>query len=254
MNARTGRWSLLAGVAVTSLALGGCGGSSSPPRSKHAVFVPPGLVAGAGGSGGSRPPSSTSSAATTGTTTAAPTPTATATATPTATATATPTAAATPGAGAGAGTSSVPGTKVTFAAPGGQSPAAFVASADAICRSFRAQARAIGGTATTLAAQETELEHLVAATEQSVKQLTDLSPPIADAAGLRRFAGMTVASVIAFAEAQSRSRSTSEAVGVAVEARDLAASSRSSRDAAAAQAASRKLGLHVCGSPGSAWL
>jgi hypothetical protein len=154
----------------------------------------------------------------------------------------------------GAGANSVPEAKVTFAAPGGQSPTRFLASADAICRSFRTRARAIGGTATTLAAQETELGHLVAATEQSVKQLTDLSPPTPDAAGLRRFAEMTVASVIAFAEAQSRSRSTSEATGVAVEARDLAASSRSSHAAAAAQTAARKLGLRVCGSPGSAWL
>ena len=92
------------------------------------------------------------------------------------------------------------------------------------------------------------------ATQQSVKALTELSPPTSEAPGLRRFATMTVASVIAFAEAQSRTRSTSEAVGAQVEARDLADSARSSRDATAASAAARQLGLHVCGSPGAAWL
>jgi hypothetical protein len=94
----------------------------------------------------------------------------------------------------------------------------------------------------------------VATTEQSLRALTQLSPPTGDEPGLRRFVTMTAASVIAFADAQSRTRSTSEAVGAQVEAQDLADSGRSSRDAAAAVAAARQLGLHVCGSPGAAWL
>jgi hypothetical protein len=249
MNARAGRPSALAGVAVAVLAVGGCGGSSQP-HPKHAGSAAPGLRA---GSGGSRGPSSTaassgtgagSSAGTTGTTGTSTSSTASSARTVSVSTTGTPV----PRAG------SAPAAKLTFAAPGGESPAQFVGSADAICRGFRARARAIGAAANTLGAQETELKHLLAATEQAVKALTDLSPPTADAPGLRRFAEMTVGSVIAFADAQSRTSSTSEAAGSAVEAKDLADSKRSSEDAAAAQAAARKLGLHVCGSPGSAWL
>jgi hypothetical protein len=94
----------------------------------------------------------------------------------------------------------------------------------------------------------------VAATQQSLTALTELSPPAGDEPGLRRFVTTTTDSVIEFAKAQSRTSSTSEAVGSQVEAQDLADSGRSSRDAAAATAAARQLGLHVCASPGAAWL
>lgn len=251
MNAHAGRSSVLAVVGVTVLAISGCGGSSSPHRPKHAVFVPPGLLAGSTGANASRPPNSTGGSSNIGTVSSPSSMGATDTVSATGSVD-TGSTGATATAGAGAG--SAPAARVTFAAPGGQSHARFVRSADAICRGFRARARAIGASATTLAAQETELGHLVTATEQSVNALTDLSPPAADAPGLRRFADSTVASVIAFAEAQSRTRSTSEAVGSALEAKDLASSKRSSHDAAAAQGAARTLGLHVCGSPGSAWL
>jgi hypothetical protein len=137
---------------------------------------------------------------------------------------------------------------------GRASRAAFASSADAICRRFRAQARAVGGGATTLATQETELWRLVSATEHAVKKLAHLSPPANEAASFRRFATMTAGSMLAFAEAQTRTSSTSETTGAQVEARDLADSARSSSDAAAAATAARQLGLHVCGSPGSAWL
>jgi hypothetical protein len=251
MNAGVRRSSVLAGVAMAVLAIGGCGGSNSQHRRQRAVFAAPGLGAGSrqarapratGSSAASSNPGTTSTASTT-----APTDTiATATSPRTGTA---------GGAGtAGPRADSAPAAKVTFAAPGGESHAQFVSAADAICRSFRARARAIGTAATTLGAQETELRKLVTATEQSVKALTDLSPPNADAAGLRRFAEMTVAAVIAFAQAQSRTSSTSESVGSQVEASDLADSGRSAHDAAAAQAAARTLRLHICGSSGSAWL
>jgi len=256
MNARADRPSARAGaaVAVAVLALGGCGGSSSPPRSKHAVSAVPGLRAGSGGSRGSRATRSAAATAKAGPASTAGATGATGTVSVGATGTPVAGAGSSAGTGAGTGAGSAQAAKVTFAAPGGESRAQFVGSADSICRSFRAHARAIGAAATTLAAQETELKHLVTATEQSVKALTDLSPPTADAPGLRRFAEMTVGSVIAFADAQSRTSSTSEAAGSAVEAKDLAYSSRSSQDASAAQAAARRLGLHVCGSPGSAWL
>jgi hypothetical protein len=223
-------------IAAALLAIAGCGGSSAPTRSKHAVFVPPGLTTGradpspAASSAGAPPPAGAPASAA---------------------ATRSAGGAATAGA---VGSGHHPVAKITFAAPGGESPTTFLSSADAICRSFRARARAIGAGATTLSAQETELSRLVAATEQSAKALTKLSPPAGDEPGLQRFVTMTAASVVAFAEAQSRTRSTSEAVGAQVEAQDLAYSARSSRDASAAAAQARQLGLHVCGSPGAAWL
>jgi hypothetical protein len=224
---------LIAVLAVASLAIVGCGGSSSQHRASKGVFLPPGVGVGQSGAGSGS--SVTADAGTGGGTGAAARKTTGASA-----------------AGSSGGSSAAP--RITFAAPGGQSAPTFVASADAICRSFRAHARQIGAGATTLAAQETELGHLVTVTEQSIRSLTDLSPPTPEAAGLRRFATMTVASVVAFAEAQSRTRSTSETVGSQVEAHDLAAAQRSAHDAAAASAAARQLGLHVCGSAGAAWL
>jgi hypothetical protein len=229
-------------VAAALLAIAGCGSSSSPTPSKHAVFVPPGLTTA---------PAQPSPAAPTKTSTGA------------AGTTGSGAAAGSAGTSSSAGTATTPrsvgsvhlsAAKITFAAPGGESAAAFASSADTICRSFRARARAIGAGATTLGTQETELEHLVSATEQSLNALTDLSPPASDEPGLRRFVTMTAAAVVAFAKAQSRTSSTSEAVGSQVEAQDLADSARSSRDTIAAAAAAHQLGLHVCGSPGAAWL
>jgi len=238
--------SLVAALAVMLLAIAGCGGSSSPHPAKHAVFLPPGLTTGSAESSSN---SSTAQASTTGSSTAHPAGAKSKHA-PAAGATSSA-GGATPSGSAGGG---LPVAKVTFAAPGGESSTSFVSSADAICRSFRARARAIGAGATTLGTQETELSNLVKATEQAVKALTELSPPTGDEPGLRRFATMTAASVVAFAEAQTRTTSTSEAVGAQVEARDLSDSARSSRDTTAAATAARRLGLHVCGSPGSVWL
>jgi len=259
---------MLVAVVAGLVMIGGCGGSGSRHRVRHAALTPSGPDARSGspgsrgspGSPGSRgspgSPGSPGASATRRRATrphAGTSPTAGSAASATSTAaTVTVSAGGTGTARAGAG--SVPAARVTFAAPGGESPTTFVASADAICRSFRARAHAIGAGATTLVSRETELGHLLSATEQSVKALTGLSPPVVDAAGLRRFAAMTVASVIAFSEAQKRTSSTSEAAGSQVEAKDMADSAQSSTDAIAAQAAARKLGLHVCGSPGSAWL
>jgi hypothetical protein len=234
VTARIGRSYTVAALATALLAIAGCGGSSAPKRSKHAVFVPRGVTP--------APPK--------------PSPTVTSETSTDADSPAGSGAKSSAGRTAKSGSASeiLPGAKLTFAAPGEESQTAFASSADAICRSFRARARAIGAGATTLVAQETELPHLVAATEQAVKALTELSPPTGDEPRLRNFVSMTAASLVAFAEAQSRTRSTSEAVGADVEAQDLADSARSSRDATAAAAAAKQLGLHVCGSPGAAWL
>lgn len=231
MTARLGGSSgLLAVLAAVSLVLAGCGGSSSEHRASKDASLSPGVGAGSGGAASGAPVAATRGDAT-GRRGGA--------------------SGAANGTGSGGSTAA---SRITFAAPGGQSAATFVASADAICGSFRAHARQIGASATTLAAQETELGHLIRITEQSIRSLTNLSPPVPEETGLRRFATMTVASVIAFAEAQARTKSTSETVGSQLEAHDLAASQRSARDAAAASAAATQLGLHVCGSPGAAWL
>jgi hypothetical protein len=223
-------------IAAALLVIVGCGGSSSPKRSKPAVFVPPGLST---APVKPSPPAPSGSPARPGGTTSAGAPSS---------------SSARPASSASASSGHPPASKITFAAPGGESLPAFVSSADAICRSFRARARTIGAGATTLVAQETELQNLVAATQQSLKALTELSPPLDDEPALRRFVTDTTAALVAFAQAQSRTRSTSEAVGSQVEAEDLADSARSSRDTVAATAAAHELGLHVCGSPGAAWL
>ena len=235
------RASLIAAVALALPAIAGCGGSSSPQPAKRAASVPAvSTTASAGPSSGS----ATAAGSTTGRSTSGP---ARAKRKHAAGATSSVRVETTPGSGG------LPVAKVAFAAPGSESRTAFISSADAICRSFRSRARAIGAGATTLVTQETELSRLLATAEQSAKALTELSPPASEAPGLRRFATMTVASVIAFAEAQTRTSSTSETVGAQVEARDLADSARSSHDATAATSAARQLGLHVCGSSGSAW-
>jgi hypothetical protein len=237
MPSRIGRLYAIAAWAAALVAIAGCGGSSAPKRSKHAVFVPPGLTTAA-----AQPSPAASSGSSTGASTGTTTRGGATTVTP---------AAAT---SSSTGSRHPPVSKITFAPPGGDTSPAFLSSADAICRSFRARARAIGAGATTLVSQEAELDNLLSATERSLKALTQLSPPASDEPGLRRFVTMTAAAVVAFADAQSRTRSTSEAVGAQVEGQDLADSARSSRDVTAAAAAARQLGLHVCGSPGAAWL
>lgn len=237
---------LIAALAVALLAIAGCGGASSPTSAKRAVVVPAG---GTTTSAGSSSGSSTAGGSATGSSTSSPAHANNKHAAPASTkATSSARVTTTPGSGG------LPVAKVAFAAPGRESRTAFISSADAICRSFRARARAIGAGATTLVTQETELSSLLKATEQSAKALTELSPPVTEDPGLQRFATMTVASAIAFAEAQTRTSSTSETVGAQVEARDLADSARSSGDAIAAASAARRLGLRVCGSAGSAWL
>jgi hypothetical protein len=130
----------------------------------------------------------------------------------------------------------------------------FLTSADQICGNYRATVRGIGSGATTLASQEAELPNLVAATAATLKRLRALSPPRADAALAGRFVNLTATSVADFIYAQSRSSSTSESAGATSETRDMNLARRSASDAVAAAAAARRLGLHVCGSPGAEWL
>jgi hypothetical protein len=137
---------------------------------------------------------------------------------------------------------------------GSNSGSRFLASADGICSGYRATVRGIGTGATTLALQEAELHNLVLATAAALRRLRALSPPRAGAGLAGRFVNLTATSVADFVYAQSRSGSTSEAVGVRSETQDLALARRSASAAVAAAAAARRLGLHVCGSPGAEWL
>jgi hypothetical protein len=137
----------------------------------------------------------------------------------------------------------------------GSSGAQFAAAADAICTGYREEVRSTGAHATTLAAQEGELQDLVGETAAALGQLAALSPPPGDGALVRRFVALTRSSVGDFVRAQNRSRSgTTEAATVALEDQDLRLAQASARGALAAQAAARRLGLHVCGSAGAEWL
>jgi hypothetical protein len=134
------------------------------------------------------------------------------------------------------------------------SPAQFVSAADGICTAYRHTVQATGAHATTLAAQQNELSALVGETAAALKRLGALAPPAGQVGLLARFIGLTRASVGDFVKAQTRSSSTSEAVGTSGEAQDMSLAQRSAQDALGAQAAAHQLGLHVCGSEGAEWL
>ena len=134
------------------------------------------------------------------------------------------------------------------------SPSSFVASADAICSGYRRAVRATGTSAVTLVAEENELSTLVGETARALKRLQVLASPSRDDSLVSRFIALTQASVGDFVKAQARSSSTSETVGTASEAKDMALAETSAKDALAAQAAAHRLGLHVCGSSGAEWL
>jgi hypothetical protein len=115
--------------------------------------------------------------------------------------------------------------------------------------------RSTGARATTLAAQEGELQDLVGETAAALGQVSALPPPPGEDALVARFVALTRASVGEFVRAQNRSASgTGEGAAVALEDQDLSLAQASARDALAAQAAARRLGLHVCGSAGAEWL
>jgi hypothetical protein len=134
------------------------------------------------------------------------------------------------------------------------SPSAFVDSADAICSGYRRSVRATGAGAVTLVAQENELSTLVSQTATALKRLQALGPPSGEDPLVSRFIALTRTSVGDFVRAQARSSSTSESVGNATQARDMALAESSAKAALRADAAARKLGLHVCGSEGAEWL
>ncbi len=142
---------------------------------------------------------------------------------------------------------------VHFAHTGGTDEA-FVASADAVCTNYRATVRGIAAKATTVVAQEGEMQDLVNATSAALKRLEALSPPTVQAAPAGKYIALVGSSVRNFVLAQSRSSSTSEAAGTASETQDMNDANASSQEALSAQATAHRLGLRVCGSSGAEWL
>jgi hypothetical protein len=132
-------------------------------------------------------------------------------------------------------------------------PAGFEVKADAICRAYRSGVQSVGQ-ATTLTAQEHVYAQVIDDARAAIGRLDRLQPPAADTGRFRSFLSDTSAAIDAFVAAQSRSRSTHEATGVAVEQGDFAAFQRVGRESAAAGTQARALGLRVCGSSGSDWL
>src|SRR5581483_1559199 len=116
---------------------------------------------------------------------------------------------------------SSPGTSAAGTSSAALSTGRLVAAADAICSSYRHTVRTTGSTATTLVAQQNELSTLVGETADALKRLGALSPPATESALLGRYVAATRASVADFVKAQTRSRSTSEAIGNAVAQQDL---------------------------------
>jgi hypothetical protein len=129
----------------------------------------------------------------------------------------------------------------------------FATAADAICRSYRKEVNPANA-ARTLTEQEQVYSRVITAARHAVSKLHRLSAPSAQLGGFRSFVTHTSAAIDEFASAQARSRTTQESGGVTSEQQDLAAFQRAGRDATAGDAAARKLGLKVCGSPGSDWL
>jgi hypothetical protein len=147
----------------------------------------------------------------------------------------------------------VPATHITLATAAPLGRTTFASEADDVCRAYRGEVSGKGDAA-TLSAQEKVYPTVVNDATRAIARLQALSPPVAQRALFLRYLALTGGAVDDFAAAQGRSRSTSEATGNTVEARDLHRFALLARRVTAARAVARKLGLRVCGSPGSDWL
>lgn len=129
----------------------------------------------------------------------------------------------------------------------------FASAADAICGTYRREVSPANA-ARTLTEQERVFSRVISAARRAISRLHQLSVPAGQLKVFRSFIDHTSAAVDEFASAQARSRTTQESDGVATEEQDFAAFQRAGRDATAGDAAAHRLGLRVCGSPGSDWL
>jgi hypothetical protein len=132
--------------------------------------------------------------------------------------------------------------------------AAFIASADSICTSYRATVHGISADATTLSAQEAEMQNLINATSASLKQLEGLSPPTDLASLASQYVSDVGQSVSNFVLAQQRSNSLSELLGTENETQDMNYANASGQEALSAESIAQQIGFHVCGSAGAEWL
>jgi hypothetical protein len=132
-------------------------------------------------------------------------------------------------------------------------PPSFATHADAICSSYRHSVSTLPR-ATSLTDQEKVFPTLLREVHGALSKLSALSPPAGDVGAFAEYTHLTSAAVDDFVKAQTKSRSTKEAVGVAQMQQNLAAYRAVTRAATAAGRVARHLGMHVCGSSGSDWL
>jgi hypothetical protein len=154
---------------------------------------------------------------------------------------------------AGTGGVVVPAVHITVSDATPLASPSFVSEADAICSSYRGQVKGEGA-ASTLPAQERIYSTVVDDATQAMVRLQELSPPAAERGLFVRYLKLTGGAIDDFSTAQRRSRSTKEATGTAVDGQDFAAFQTLAGRVTAARGVARKLGLRVCGSPGSDWL
>jgi hypothetical protein len=154
---------------------------------------------------------------------------------------------------AGTGGVSIPSLHLTISdsAPLSQSP--FISQADSICSAYRSEVAKVG-TASTLPAQERIYPTIVNDATQAIGRLQKLSPPGSERPLFLRYLTLTGGAIDDFSSAQTRSRSTKEATGTAVDGQDFETFQALAGRVTAARGVARKLGLRVCGSPGSDWL
>jgi hypothetical protein len=147
----------------------------------------------------------------------------------------------------------VPVAHITASAGAPLANAKFASLADAICRAYRKHVHGANEQA-TLSEQEQVYAGVVDTATRSIASLRALSPPLAERAEFSRYLQLTGTAIDDFVAAQKRNRSTSESTGSSVEAQDFSSFQRVARDATAAATVAGRLGLRVCGSPGSDWL
>jgi hypothetical protein len=154
---------------------------------------------------------------------------------------------------AGTGGTVIPAEHLTISASAPLAQTPFVSEADSVCSDYRREV-ANEGAASTLPAQERIYSTIVDDATQAITSLQRLSPPGADRSLFQRYLTLTAQAIDDFSAAQRRTPSTSEATGTAVDGQDFEAFQALAGRVTAARAVARRLGLRVCGSPGSDWL
>jgi hypothetical protein len=132
-------------------------------------------------------------------------------------------------------------------------PPSFAAQADAVCTSYRQRVANLH-LSSTLVEQEKVFPTLLREARAAISRLGALKPPAPDATAFAAYTHLTSIAVKYFVNAQTKSRSTRESVGVAQMQQNMETYRTLERVATAAGRIARHLGMHVCGSDGSDWL